>query len=134
MKGEFARFVLVGGFAALVNLAARALLSLAMPYEAAVAVAYLFGMTTAFLLSRAYVFARSGRRAREEYIRFGLVNLVALAQVWAVSVALLRWGLPAIGWAWQAELVAHAAGVASPVATSYLGHRYFTFRRAARSA
>lgn len=131
MGPEFARFVAVGGFAALVNLASRAALSLALPYEAAVALAYLVGMTTAFLLARRHVFAHSGRRAREEYLRFALVNAVALVQVWLVSVGLLRFGLPAIGWTWQAELVAHAAGVASPIVTSYLGHRHFTFRRAA---
>ena len=129
MTREFARFVVVGGFSALVNLVARVLLSRVLPYEAAVAAAYLVGMTTAFLLARRFVFARSGRDARAEYLRFGLVNLVALAQVWLVSMAMLHFVLPALGWTWQAELVAHAVGVVSPVVTSYFGHRLYTFRR-----
>ena len=52
--------------------------------------AYLVGMTIAYLLNRLFVFERSGRAVADEYVRFGIVNLVALAQVWIVSVGLAR--------------------------------------------
>src|SRR3546814_14697439 len=90
------------------------LLSHVMAYEAAVALAYLAGMATAYLLSRAFVFARSGRTVADEALRFALVNLVALAQVWVVSVGLARLAFPAMDFAWHAEDIAHLIGLPIP--------------------
>jgi putative flippase GtrA len=102
-----------------------------MHYEIAIVVAYVCGMTIAFLLNKVFVFEKSGRGAGAEYLRFGLVNLAAVVQVWIVSVVLARIIFPAIGFEWHAETIAHVIGVAVPVFTSYLGHKHFTF--AARS-
>jgi putative flippase GtrA len=65
-----------------------------MQYEVAVAIAYLIGMTTAFLLTRRFVFAASGQPMAVEQGRFGLVNVAGFIQVWIVSVALVRWCFP----------------------------------------
>lgn len=134
-KGEvrqFSTFVLVGGIAALANWSSRIGLSAAgLQLTAAIVVAYMIGMTTAYVLSKLFVFENSGRKVHEEAFRFVLVNLVAIVQVWVVTVCLHLWGLPAIGWHWQPEAVAHAIGVASPIVTSYFGHQYFTFNRKA---
>jgi len=119
--------VLAGGTAALVNILSRVALNWLMPYEVAIIVAYLCGMTTAYLLNRYFVFAASGRGVASEYTRFALVNLAAVAQVWIVSVGLARLAFPAIGFTWHAETVAHVIGVAIPVFTSYLGHKHFSF-------
>lgn len=124
---QFIKFAFVGGLAAGVNWGSRALFSGFIPVEAAVAAAYLVGMTTAFALNRAFVFEPSGRSARSDYVRFSLVNLVALVQVWIVTMGLLRIVFPAIGFTWRAEDVAHGIGVLSPIVTSYLGHRHFSF-------
>jgi len=129
---RFGGFLAVGLFAAVVNVAARAAFSLVVPYEAAIVLAFPVALTTAFLLNRRFVFPEAGSDARGQYLRFTLVNLAALAQVWLVSVALARFILPAIAWEWEPELVAHSIGVASPVLTSYYAHKWFTFR--ARSA
>jgi putative flippase GtrA len=128
--GEFSRFVLTGGIAAGVNVAARWGLSHALSYEVAVAVAYLFGMATAYMLARIFVFERSGRGAGSELFRFAVVNVFALAQVWLVSVGLARLAFPAIGFEWHAEDIAHVIGVAIPAVTSYFGHRHFSFAKA----
>ncbi|MEQ8816895.1 MAG: GtrA family protein [Thalassobaculum sp.] len=125
--GEFGRFLLTGGVAAGANVVSRWLLSHAMVYEIAVVLAYLVGMVTAYLLSRAFVFARSGRTVADEALRFALVNAVALVQVWAVSVGLARLVFPAVGFGWHAEDIAHLIGVAIPAVTSYFGHRHFSF-------
>ena len=125
--GEFGRFLMTGGVAAGANVVSRWLLSHAMVYEIAVVLAYLVGMVTAYLLSRAFVFARSGRTVADEALRFALVNAVALVQVWAVSVGLARLVFPAIGFGWHAEDIAHLIGVAIPAVTSYFGHRHFSF-------
>ena len=127
MRSEFFRFVLAGGAAAAVNIASRWLLSAIMPFEVAVVVAYLIGMITAFALTRQFVFEKSERHVRSEAVRFVLVNLVALVQVWVVSVGLADWVFPMIGLVWQAELIAHIIGVLSPVVVSYFGHKHFTF-------
>ncbi len=129
---RFARFLLVGGFAAGVNIASRFLFSMAMPYGWAVLAAYLCGMVTAWALSRAFVFEASGAGWGRELLRFGLVNLVAAAQVWITAVGLKDHVFPALGFTWHPEAVAHVIGVALPVFTSYLGHKHFSF--AARRA
>lgn len=127
MSPQFLRFAVAGGLAAAVNVAARIGFSRLVAYGPAIVLAYLVGMTTAFVLTRLFVFEPSGRRKRDEYLRFGLVNLVALAQVWLVSEVLYRWAFPMVGFAWRPETVAHAIGVASPIFTSYLGHKHFSF-------
>ena len=126
-RNRFVLFLLAGGTAAIVNIVSRIAFNWVMPYEIAIIVAYLCGMTTAYLLNRQFVFAASGRGVASEYTRFALVNLAAVAQVWIVSVGLARLVFPAIGFTWHAETVAHVIGVAIPVFTSYLGHKHFSF-------
>lgn len=129
LDGEFVRFLLVGGFSALVNIVSRFLLSRAMPFEIAVPVAYVIGMATAFALMRRFVFGASGRKAHDEFVRFAIVNLVAVVQVWIVSVGLVRFVFPMFSFAWHPEDIAHIVGVSVPVASSYFGHRHFSFAR-----
>jgi len=125
---EFVRFVAVGGTAAAVNVGTRVGFSLFMPYELALVPAYLCGMATAFLLSRRFVFAgAAGGRVHGQALRFTLVNLVALAQVWLVSVGLARLVFPYLGFAFHPDTVAHMIAVASPIVTSYFGHKHFSF-------
>ncbi len=129
MTREFVAFVIAGGVAAGVNWLSRIGLSVFTSLEIAVVIAYLIGMTTAYLLNRMLVFDRSGRRISQEYARFALVNVVALAQVFIVTIGLSRFAFPAAGFDWHPHEVAHAAGVVSPILTSYLGHRHFTFAK-----
>ncbi len=126
-RKRFALFLFAGGTAALVNILSRIAFNWLMPYEVAIVVAYLCGMTTAYLLNKRFVFASSGRGVASEYTRFALVNLAAVAQVWIVSVGLARLVFPAISFIWHAETVAHVIGVTIPVFTSYLGHKHFSF-------
>ena len=123
----FVRFLAVGGTAAALNIALRALLDLYMAFEWAVAFSYLIAMTAAFLGNRRWVFPVVTDWWRA-YWRFFVVNLAALAQVWLISVGLYRLIFPMIGFTWHAELVAHVAGVLSPVVTSYYAHKHYSFR------
>ena len=129
MTGEFLRFLVTGGIAAVVNLASRYGLNLFMSFEVAVVIAYLVGMTTAYILARLFVFQASGRSIASEFRRFVLVNVVALAIVWLVSVGLARFLFPAMGFTWHADDISHLIGVLAPVITSYFGHRLYTFAR-----
>jgi putative flippase GtrA len=129
MNLQFLKFLVTGGIAALVNLLSRYVLNHVMSFEAAVVVAYLLGMATAYLLARRFVFDASGRSVASEVRRFVLVNLVALGFVWAISVGLARVVFPAIGMTWHADDIAHLIGVLAPAVTSYVGHRFYTFAR-----
>ncbi len=128
-RSEFARFLATGGVAAGVNLVTRYFFSMVMDYGWAVVAAYLCGMTTAWALSRLFVFAASGRPPAEEYTRFALVNVAAAAQVWVISVGLAEHVFPWIGFTFHPYETAHLIGVVAPVFTSYFGHKHFSFAR-----
>jgi len=121
------RFLITGGIAAGVNVAMRWAFGTFMIFEAAVAAAYLVAMTVAFVLSRLFVFERSGNRALVQFTRFALVNLVSLIVVWSVSVSLYRLIFPLIEMDWYPATVAHLVGVLSPVFIAYFLHKGYTF-------
>lgn len=131
---KFGSFVLVGGLAAGVNWFSRIFLSgQGVLFEVAIVIAYLLGMVTAYVLSRMFVFEKTGRSPASEIWRFTLVNMVALVVVWMVSVSLERWILPGLGWTWRPAEIAHGIGILCPVFTSYVGHKYFTFGQKAQA-
>jgi putative flippase GtrA len=78
---------------------------------------------------RSFVFEPASGTARRQYVRFAGVNLVGFTQVWLISVGLVRLVFPAVGFAWNAETVAHLIGIASLVPTSFFAHKYFSFKR-----
>ena len=125
---QFLVFLLTGGFAAAVNFGSRILYNRAMPFSSAVICAYITGMITAFVLAKLFVFRESQQATHHAAGWFILVNVVAVAQTWAISMLLLKWGLPAMGVTAFAPEIAHAVGVVVPVFTSYLGHKHFSFR------
>ncbi|MVS97923.1 GtrA family protein [Devosia marina] len=130
LSNQFVRFLLTGGFAAAVNIGSRYLLNFVMPFEYAVVIAYLCGMATAFVLAKLFVFTASGRSTGSEFTRFLIVNLFALGLTWVISVCLARFVFPVINFTWNADDIAHIIGVLAPAVTSFLGHRYYSFRRA----
>ena len=128
IPAQLVRFILAGGTAAAANFGSRILLSRWLSYEAAIVVAYLIGMLTAFVLNRAFVFAQVENTLRSQVSWFIAINLAAVLQTLLISLLLARVLFPAIGMEFHPETLAHAVGVAVPVITSYLGHRRFTFR------
>ena len=131
-RGEairFLRFAVAAGLSVPVNLGSRVVFSWWMPYELALVVSHLCGMLTAYALTKAFVFAPSGRGVGEELARFGVVNVVSLAVTWAIAVALVRFVFPSLGFAREPELVAHVIGLAASAVTSFFGHRHFSFGR-----
>jgi putative flippase GtrA len=125
---QFLAFLITGGIAACVNFGSRIVLNWWMPFPVAVVVAYVLGMITAFLLARAFVFAGSTQSVQKSAGYFVLVNLVAVAQTWLISMALAYWALPALGVRQYVHEIAHGVGVMVPVFTSYLGHKHWSFR------
>jgi putative flippase GtrA len=123
---QFALFAVVGGFAAAVNIVVRWLVNFIMPFEVAIVIAFAVALSAAFFLNRRVVF-RATDGAGQQFQRFLIVNLLALGQVWLISVALARWAFPSMHFDWHAETVAHSIGVASPIVTSYFAHKHFSF-------
>ena len=126
-RWQFVKFLVAAGLSVPVNLGSRVLLSRVMPYEAALVVSHLCGMLTAFLLTRSFVFERSGRQVSSELTRFALVNVLSLVVTWVVAVGLLRLVFPRVGFDTHPELVAHVAGLALASLTSFYGHRRYSF-------
>ncbi len=125
---RFVKFLFFGGVSALANILARLAFYQAMSFEAAVVLAHIVGMVVAYTSFRLFVFEPTGRSLRSEVVGFVVVNLWSLVQIWLISVGLYRFGLPALGWEWQADTVAHVTGVGTTAVTSFIGHKYLTFR------
>jgi putative flippase GtrA len=126
---QFAFFVIAGGIAALVNFGSRIALSQFFGYAFAIVLAYILGMITAFALNRALVFPEGNERLHKQAGWFVAINILALAQTLAISLLLSAKLLPAIGWHWHPETIAHAVGVAFPIVSSYFGHKHLSFKR-----
>lgn len=123
---EFARFLGVGGIAALANLVSRYFLDFVMPFEVAVVLAYMVGMVIGFFLFQRMLFGGGGIDARR-VIRFVWVNIFGATLAWAVSSIMARHALPLIGWTWHSFEIAHLCGVGAPAITSYFLHKHYTF-------
>jgi putative flippase GtrA len=126
---RFVQFAVAGGVAAAVNVAVRMVFNYFVPFETAVILAFGVAVTLAYFLNSRFVFlAREGDFSKR-FGRFLIVNLVALAQVYCVSVLLARVLFPGVGFSFYPDTIAHVAGVLSPVITSYLLHKNYTFAK-----
>lgn len=128
MSLQFVLFIVAGGIAACVNFLSRILINRWLTYSAAIIVAYLLGMITAFALNRLLVFKQVSHSVRHQIFWFTVVNLAAVLQTLAISLLLADWLFPHIGFSWHPETLAHAFGVAVPVITSFVGHKYLSFK------
>jgi putative flippase GtrA len=124
---QFLLFLMSGGLAALLNFGSRFIFSLWMPFEAAVVAAFFVGLVSGFVMMRLYVFNATEKAIMPQASKYVFVNMFALAQTLAISTVLARWILPALKVEYP-EALAHLAGILIPVATSYLGHKFLTFR------
>ncbi len=125
---QFVLFLITGGIAAAVNFGSRIVYNLWLDYSTSILIAYLTGMITAFVLARMFVFTETSHGIRRSAVYFSFVNVVAVAQTWAISMVLANYALPAMGVSRFVPEIAHAVGVAFPVFTSYLGHKHWSFR------
>lgn len=125
---QFVAFLLTGGVAGIVNFGSRILYSRVVDFSSAILLAFLTGLVTAFVLARTFVFVDSRQSLGRSGMLFVLVNLVALLQTWTISLGLAHYLFPSLGVSRFAEEMAHAVGIAVPVVTSYLGHKYWSFR------
>ncbi|WIY53945.1 GtrA family protein [Devosia sp. YIM 151766] len=131
---QLVRFLLLGGLAAAVNWLARIPLSVFLPFDMAVALAYLIGMSAGFTLYRKYVFPGASRPLIEQVLVFLGVNLAGAAVVLGLSRLFLDMpfgiGLPPL----LRESVAHGFAIGIGAVVNFLGHKLLTFRPAGSGA
>lgn len=127
LSRQFASFLAVGGFAALLHWLARVLLSTLVPYGWAVALAYVVGMSVAFALNSYYVFPVSDKPVAKQARDFVAINLAFFPVVWVTAMGLNEL-LPRIGIVQYAEEVAHALAISLPVLASFLLYKFYAFR------
>jgi putative flippase GtrA len=128
ITAKFIRFLFAGGFAALANIFSRVALSEWMHYVPAIICAYVVGLVTAYTLNRMFVFGKGDRSFFGEVGMFTFVNVVAIAQILVISIIFAYYVLPHLGVTSHAETIAHVIGVIVPVFTSFIGHKYWSFR------
>ena len=122
-------FLIAGGIAAIVNFGSRFYLNIYVSYSTAIVLAYMVGMMTAYLISRRYVFPAGKHSIARSAFYFLIVNLFAILQTWLVSIGLRSYLEESMNLRRHAPDIAHAVGIMVPVFTSYIGHKYLTFRR-----
>ena len=126
-KKEFILFVAAGGFAALVNFVSRIIFNFWLSFEVSVVLAYLIGMITAYILTKIFVFKAKSVGLVSSSIKFTIVNILAVLQTYFISVYLYYWLNNNINFDYNKE-IAHFVGIAFPVITSYIGHKYYSFK------
>ncbi len=110
------------------NFGSRIVFSQFAPYPVAIVLAFVVGLSTAFLLTRTFVFAGSTNSLKRQGFFFVAVNFFALAQTLIFSLIFAKSLLPALGITDHVEAIAHAIGIGIPVFSSYFGHKYLSFR------
>jgi len=125
----FIKFLLINGFAGFVNFFSRFFYNLFADYRRSVILAYLTGMVVAFSFSRSFIFGKSDHGIKKEILFFILVNIAGLLQAYIISVGLAEYIFPLLHFYWNKDAIAHFIGISFPAFTSYIGHKYFTFRK-----
>jgi len=127
--GQFGRFLIVGGLAALLNFASRFAFESSLGFSGSVAAAFGVGFLSAFVLNKAFVFPASGKPLREEMGWFFLFNALAFPIVLGGSILLNAYVLGPWLPAKLSEAAAHAIAIVLPVFVNFAAHKFITFRQ-----
>jgi putative flippase GtrA len=127
---QFFLFLIVGGVAALLHWLARILFSLWWPFPLAVAMAYVIGMSVAFLLNSFLVFKKSVRAGHKQARDFIVTNLAFFPIVWFSSLK-IREILRDLGVVFYPDAIAHAMAICLPVIGTFLIYKFFAFKEVA---
>lgn len=130
LADERFRFLLVGGFNTVVGYGIFVLIELTFgrhtSYLLSLYIAFFIGTIVAFITHRRITFQISGRgKVVLDYFRFLGVNLVSLA-VNTIALPLL------VELGHLSPIAAQAIIVVVTTLISYIGHKFFSFRRAKR--
>lgn len=127
LNTQFLAFLAVGSLAAALHWLCRYLLSYWISFELAVAIAYVFGIASAFLLNRIYVFPNTNRPVNKQMRDFVLTNVAFFPVVWVMSI-LLASVLPSVGITLYTEGIAHAIAISIPMMATFLIYKFIAFK------
>ena len=125
LRDERMRFLIIGGVNTVVAYALFVLFELTLGgrYFLSLFLAYLLATVLAFVLHRRFTFGVTGRHSLLlDFLRFESVYVV----MFLLNAALLPLLIEVAGWS---SLVAQAVIVVITTVVSYLGHKFFSFRR-----
>lgn len=127
-SSRFLKFVLTGGTSAIFNLGSRVLFSQYLSFSQAVVLSYVVGIMVAYFLARRFVFQSSSATVRRSFTGFLVVNLWGVFQTLGISLLLLNFLAMFASKNAVSEFLSHFIALSSTVITSYLGHKYISFR------
>jgi putative flippase GtrA len=128
LTGQFGKFLIAGGFAALANFVSRFAFEPWLGFWGGVVAAYGVGFFTAFILNKVFVFPASGKPLREEMGWFFLFNALAFPIVLGASVVLNAYVLGRWLPEKLSEAGAHGIAIILPVFVNFAAHKFITFR------
>ena len=128
LTGQFIRFALIGVSNTAVHYAVFALLVtlFSMQYLIASAIGYVCGLINSYLLNRSWTFrarARPMKRRVGEFVRFGLVNALALT----VNLLVMRGLVELMS---VTPYISQLFAIGLALVVNFLGNRFWTFRAA----
>lgn len=125
LRDERVRFVIIGGVNTVVAYALFVLFELTLGgrYFLSLFLAYAIATLLAFVLHRRFTFGVTGRDSiLLDFVRFESVYVL----MFLLNAALLPLFIEVMGWS---SLLAQALIVVITTVVSYLGHKFFSFRR-----
>jgi putative flippase GtrA len=125
---QFLAFLLTGGLAAIANFTSRIFYNQFWDFSTAIVLAYITGMFCAFILNKYFVFTNSQQVLHKSILLFTLINFLGIMQTWIVSMGLDLYILPILNIHHHKKDIAHGIGILVPVFTSFLGHKFYSFR------
>ncbi len=127
LSKQFLKFLAVGGTAALLHWISRIVLSLWLPFSWSVTVAYVIGMTVAFILNRIFVFPKSSKPIYRQARDFVLVNVGFFPLVWLAAIS-INMMLEQFNFVYAPQALAHGIAVSLPMIATFLIYKFFTFK------
>lgn len=85
-------------------------------------------MLTAYVIFKVWVFTSKKHNGLQQLSYYVVINLLGLAQTIVVSLIFFNYIFIDIGDILLRETISHILGLAAPIATSYIGHKYITFK------
>ena len=125
---EFIYFILTGGVAALVNIISRFIFSIFFNFTLSILSSYFIAMILAYCLAKKFVFKKSKKPIISSFAVFSLINLLAISQTLLISLISREYLSGKMINFQYVNLISHTLGVLTPVFTSFLGHKYLSFK------
>ena len=127
INNQIIKFVFFGLLAALVNFFARWVLNFYLPFQISIIFGHMTGMIIAFITFKNLVF-QSQSYWKKEINKFIFVNLVSFFHIFIFSNLLYYFFIMSFDQA-TSENYSHGIAVASSALTSFILHKFFTFKK-----